>query len=430
MSKATTATKTRTGLIAALDVGSTKMCCFVARPSSAKAVRETAPDASGYEIVGIGHQVSHGVRAGAIVDMDAAEAAIRATVAAAEEMAGETVRRVVVGVPGPATRSRLIAYEVSVAGHQVGEQDLRRIMDPGSLGGEVPEDHDLIHALPVGYSLDGNKGVRDPRGMFGEKLGVNLNVVSTAKTAVRNLETCLSRGHLEIETRVVPAFASAQACLVADERDLGVTCIDLGGGTSSVAVFFDGEMVFTDTLPLGGAHVTSDIARGLSTPLAHAERMKTLYGSAMPSPSDDREVIKVPQIGESDDTEAAHVPRSMLIGIIRPRLEETFELIRSRLEAAGFDKVAGRRVVLTGGASLLPGVPELAGMILDKQVRMGRPRPMAGLADAVAGPAFATCRGLLQHVLDNPAVAAQAHGSMQDSTGRFGRIGQWLRQHF
>lgn len=430
MTKAMTATKTRSGLIAALDVGSTKMCCFVARPSSAKAARETAPDASGYEIVGIGHQVSHGVRAGAIVDMDAAEAAIRATVAAAEEMAGETVRRVVVGVSGPATRSRLIAYEVSVAGHQVGEQDLRRIMDPASLGGEVPEDHDLIHALPVGYSLDGNKGVRDPRGMFGEKLGVNLNVVSTAKTAVRNLETCLSRGHLEVETRVVPAFASAQACLVADERDLGVTCIDLGGGTSSVAVFFDGEMVFTDTLPLGGAHVTSDIARGLSTPLAHAERMKTLYGSAMPSPSDDREVIKVPQIGESDDAEAAHVPRSMLIGIIRPRLEETFEMIRSRLEAAGFDKVAGRRVVLTGGASLLPGVPELAGMILDKQIRMGRPRPMAGLADAVAGPAFATCRGLLQHALDNPAVASQAHGSMQDSQGRFGRIGQWLRQHF
>lgn len=429
MSKGTTANKTRSGLIAALDVGSTKMCCFIARPTSGKAVRGEGERAAGYEIVGIGHQVSRGMRAGAIIDMDAAEAAVRATVEAAEEMAGDTVRQVVVALPGAVTQSRLIAYEVSVAGHQVGDPDLRRILDPAALTGEVPDGHELIHALPVGFTLDGNKGVRDPRGMYGDKLGVNLNVVSASQTAVRNLETCLARGHLEVETKVVPAYAAAQACLVDDERELGVTCIDMGGGTTSVAVFFDGEMVFTDTLGIGGAHVTNDIARGLSTPLNHAERMKTLYGSAMPSPSDDREIIKVPQIGETEDGDAVQVPRSMLIGIIRPRLEEIFELLHGRLETAGFDKVAGRRVVLTGGASQLPGVPELASQILDKQVRMGRPREMSGLADAVAGPAFATCRGLLQHVIENPKAASAAAG-FQESAGRFGRIGQWLRQHF
>lgn len=430
MSKGTTVNKSRGGLIAALDVGSTKMCCFIARPTSTKGPKQEGVDDSGYEVVGIGHQVSHGMRAGAIIDMDAAEASVRATVEAAEEMAGETVRRVIVGLPGPITESRLIAYEISVAGHQVSDTDLRRILDPSGLAGEVPDGHELIHALPVGYSLDGNKGVRDPRGMFGDKLGVNMNVVSASHTAIRNLETCLTRGHLEVETKVVPAYASAQACLVSDERDLGVTCIDMGGGTTSVAVFFDGEMVFTETLGIGGAHVTNDIARGLSTPRAHAERMKTLYGSAMPSQSDDREIIKVPQIGEADDMDAVQVPRSMLIGIIRPRLEETFEMIRTSLETAGFDKVAGRRVVLTGGASQLPGVPELASMILDKQVRMGRPRPLAGLADAVAGPAFATCRGLLQHEIDNPAAAQGAGVGFHETSGRFGRIGQWLREHF
>jgi len=159
--------------------------------------------------------------------------------------------------------------------------------------------------------------------------------------------------------------------------------------------------------------------------------MKTLYGSAMPSPSDDREIIKVPQIGEADDNEAAQVPRSLLVGIIRPRLEETFEMVRARLEAAGFDKVAGRRVVLVGGASQLPGVPELAGQILDKQVRLGRPRAMPGLADAVAGPAFATCCGLLSHALNSPVDAAQASSfAAHESSGRLGRIGQWLREHF
>ena len=154
-------------------------------------------------------------------------------------------------------------------------------------------------------------------------------------------------------------------------------------------MFFDGNLVFTDSVPVGGSHVTNDIARGLSTPIAHAERMKTLYGSAIASPTDEREMITVPQVGEEDDGHANHVPKSLLVGIIAPRLEETFELVRDRLEASGFDKIAGRRVVLTGGACQLPGMRELAGLILDKQVRIGRPLRIDGLAEATGGPAFA-----------------------------------------
>jgi cell division protein FtsA len=205
----------------------------------------------------------------------------------------------------------------------------------------------------------------------------------------------------------------------------------MGGGTTSIAVFFDGELVHTDCVPVGGVHVTNDVARGLSTPLEDTERMKTLYGNAMPSPSDDREFIKVPRIGEDDDAESGQVPRSMLVGIIRPRLEEIFEMVRARLEATGFDKVAGRRVVLTGGACQLPGAPELAAMVLDKQVRLGRPRTVEGLAEAVSGPAFSTCTGLLGLGADTVAKApTRAYRPTEEPNGRMSRLGQWIREYF
>jgi cell division protein FtsA len=214
--------------------------------------------------------------------------------------------------------------------------------------------------------------------------------------------------------------------------ELGVTVIDMGGGTTTIGVFFDSNLIFADSVPVGGAHVTNDIARGLSTPIAHAERMKTLYGSALSSPADERETITVPQVGEDDDTQASHVPKSLLVGIIGPRLEETFELVRNRLEASGFDKLAGRRVVLTGGACQLPGVRELAGLILDKQIRIGRPLRVKGLAEATGGPAFATCVGLLHFATseraETPRQARLLAGG--EGAGLFGRVGAWLRENF
>ena len=227
------------------------------------------------------------------------------------------------------------------------------------------------------------------------------------------------------------AGAAALACLVDDERQLGATVIDMGGGTTSIAVFFDGELIHTDVIPIGGIHVTTDIARGLSTPISHAERMKTLYGSVLPSPSDDREIIRVPVVGEDDDSEVSQVPRSMLVGIIRPRVEETFEMVRTRLEDAGFDKVAGRRLVLTGGASQLPGAVELAGQILDKQARPGRPRPMDGLAEAACSAPFATAVGLINYCAGGLAErSGRAYRPMEEPRGRIGRLGQWFRENF
>ena len=417
--------RNRNGLIAALDVGSTKVCCLIAATDDGEAPR----------IVGIGHQVSRGLRSGAVVDMEAAEIAIRATVEAAEQMAGENIRQAVVNISGGTPESRLIAYEISIAGHEIGDSDLRRVLDPAEARIEMAAERDIIHAIPVGYTIDGNRGVRDPRGMFGERLGVNMHLVSAASGVIRNLSTCVARCHLDIESVVLSSYASALATLVEDEKQLGVTLIDMGGGTTSIAVFFDGELVHTDCVPVGGVHVTNDVARGLSTPLDDAERMKTLFGSAMPSPSDDRETINVPRIGEDDDAESGQVPRSMLVGIIRPRLEEIFEMVRARLEMTGFDKVGGRRVVLTGGACQLPGVPELAAMVLDKQVRVGRPRSVQCLAEAVSGPAFSTCAGLLgiganagAHIGAN--TTNRAYRPTEEPNGRLNRLGQWLREYF
>ncbi len=421
MYRNTAQTKTRNGLVATLDIGTTKVTCLIARQDGACAPR----------IVGIGHHVSKGVHHGAIVDMDAAETAVRAAVGAAEEMAGCTIQKVTVAVSGTHVRSKLMTFDVAIAGHEIGDQDLRHVLDARRLAAELPEDRRIIHTIVVGYSIDGHRGVRDPRGMFAERLGVNLHVVTASANALRNVETCVERCHLGVESYVIAPYASALSALVEDEMKLGVTLIDLGGGTTNIAVFFDGELIHADCVAVGGDNVTQDIARGLSTPVQHGERMKTLYGNCMPSPSDDREVIKVPLIGEEQSGETNVVPRSMLVGIIRPRMEETFELVRERLNVAGFEKLSGPRVVLTGGASLLPGVRELAGDILGKaQVRMAKPRYLEGMAEAASGPQFSSCVGLIVHTLESPERFQGRTYRPKDRPGtRLGRIGLWLREN-
>ncbi|MDP6108624.1 MAG: cell division protein FtsA [Rhodospirillales bacterium] len=413
--------KVKSGLVAAIDLGTTKACCLIAKPLGE----------GGFEVVGIGHQISHGLRSGTIIDMEQTEATIRSTVEAAEQMAGENIRNVIVNVSCGEPHSRLIAYEVSIAGHEIGDNDLRCLLDSAGLPEGEKHERELIHLIPVGYSIDGNKGVRDPRGLHGERLGVNMHIVSAGIGPLRNLEQGISRCHLDVCGKVATPYASALSSVSEDEKNLGVTCIDMGGGTISISVFFDSELVHIDSIPVGGVHVTNDIARGLSTPLIHAERMKTLYGSAIPTASDDHEIIKVPLIGEEETGETNQVSRSVLVGIIRPRIEETFEMVRGRLQEAGFDKVAGRRIVLTGGASQLPGVREMAGSILDKQVRLGRPLPVPGLAESVSGPAFSTSVGLLHFAFNNPAEEAKsAYRPIEESGGRFARLGQWLRENF
>ncbi len=410
----------RSGLIAALDVGTSKVCCLIAR----------APEEGQPRVIGIGHQICHGLKGGVIIDMQATEAAILGAVHAAEKMAGETIHDLLINLSGGHPASHSTGAEVSVGGHAIGDSDLRRALTQ-STQANGHGDAEIIHALPLGFSIDGDRGIRDPRGMYGERLGVEMHLITAAGGALRNLKTCVGRCHLAIDEFVVSPYASGLAALVEDEIDLGVTLIDMGAGTTSFAVFYDGQVIFTDSIAIGGAHVTNDIARGLSTPLAQAERMKTLYGSAMPVAGDDQDIIDVPQVGEDSGEAPNHVPRSILNGIIQPRMEETFELVRGRLETSGVERLAGRRVVLTGGASQLQGAREMAALILDKNVRMGRPLRLRGLAESMAGPAFATSAGLIAYAIEDTAAGSFPVALPKgDPSGFMGRFGGWLREHF
>jgi len=404
----------RGSMIAAIDIGTTKICCFIARV-------EDQP-----RILGIGHQIARGVKSATIIDLDAAAHSIRAAVHAAEEMAGETIGRAVANLSGGYAASRIVKAEIAIGRREITDSDLRQVLERGYSTRESP-DRQVIHSIPVGFSIDDSRGILDPRGMVGERLGVNMHIVTAATASVRNHSAAIGRSHLEVEALVVSPYAAGLACLVEDEMDLGVTVIDMGGGTTTIGVFFGGNLVFADAVAVGGLHVTNDIARGLATPLAHAERMKALFGSAIASTLDEREMLTVPQIGEEEDGHVNHVPKSLLVSIIAPRIEETFELVQQRLEASGCDKIAGRRVVLTGGACQLHGVRELAGLILDKQVRIGRPMRIKGLAEATHGPAFSTAAGLLHFALSEHAESPRA--PRHAPSGMFGRVGQWLREN-
>jgi len=409
----------RGSLITALDIGTTKICCFIARVGADRP-----------RVLGIGHQISRGVRNGTIVDLDAAGTSIVNAVHAAEEMAGETIQEVVTNLSGGFFSSRIVKAEIGISGREITDGEMQRVLEQGYLIGE-PSDQHVVHSVPVGFSIDDSRGIRDPRGMFGERLGVNMHVVTASATSVRNHGSAIGRSHLDVDALVVSPYAAGLSCLVEDEIALGVTVIDMGGGTTTIGVFFNGNLIHCDYVPVGGCHVTNDIARGLSTPMAHAERMKALFGSAISSSTDERETIAVPQVGEEDEGHVNHVPKSLLVGIIAPRIEETFELVRNRLEASGFDKVAGRRVVLTGGACQLHGVREFAGLILDKQIRIGRPQRVTGLAEATGGPAFSTTVGLLHFALSERAeVARSGRNALREPNWLFSRLGHWLRENF
>ncbi len=403
-------------LAAALDVGTTKITCLIGRISN-------DPNSDGLEtrVLGIGHHRARGIKGGAIIDMVQAEEAICATVEAAEQMAGENIHHVALNVSSATLQSRLIREETLLSNGEVGSGEMRRVLRAAF---DRSRDHEraTIHTIPAGYSIDGSKGIREPNGMLGEVLGVNLHEVTCAPGPLRNLNVCVERCHLEPDGPIYSGYASALAALIEDEMDLGTTLIELGGGTTSVASFVDGRMIFAKTIGIGGVHVTNDLARGLSTPLVHAERMKVLYGSTLASPNDDRELIDVPSIGDEMQTAANHVPRSMLVGIIRPRIEETLELVRDALKDAGVQRVAGHRIVLTGGACQLSGLREFATRIFDGHVRIGRPLGILGLPEAASGPAFATAAGLLTFADRAPSEAPSPASSKSGLLGLFQRL--------
>ncbi|MBI1326928.1 MAG: cell division protein FtsA [Alphaproteobacteria bacterium] len=415
----------KNSLIAALDIGSSKIACFIARVTD---------DRGGLEVVGIGYQASKGIKAGMVVDLAAAEASVRQAVHHAENMAAEALkgyplREVIINIPGVHSISTLAQVDVQVLGQEVTNHDVQRALAKAQSEATHP-DYELLHTIPVGYGLDGYGAIREPRGLIGQHLGVDIHMVLGANNALKNLAATTERSHLDIVALCSSIYASGISCLVEDELNLGATVIDMGGGITSLGIFYDGQLLYTDAVPLGGQNVTNDIARGLMTTWGHAERLKTLYGSAIATVTDDVELIDVPPLGEEDHYQPNHVPRSLLIGIIQPRLEEILEIARAKMHDTGLMNRIGRRVVLTGGASQLPGLRDLAQRLLDKQVRLGRPARIQGLAEAVSGPAFSTTAGLLQYMSERADELPAA--IMQQAAPRnvWERVQVWLKENW
>jgi cell division protein FtsA len=419
--------------LSVLDIGTSKIVCLVAQLKPVDNLEAFRGRTHVPRIIGIGHQRSVGLKGGAVVDLEAAEGAIRHAVHAAERMAKVEIQSVIVNLTGGRLGSQHLQGNVGVRGGAVTGSDLNRVLAAASAVHPRPG-RAVLHALPTGYSLDAQANIVDPSGMIGEKLGVDLHVVAAETAAARNLMLSVERCHLGVEAVVATPYAAALSAVVDDESDMGAVLIDMGGGTTSIAVFAGGHIVHVDALAVGGHHVTMDIARGLTTRVTAAERLKTLYGSAITSSADDRDMIAVPQVDEDERDVPNHLPKSSLTRIIKPRIEEILELIRDRLRNAGFAAQAGRRVVLTGGASQLGGVPEVARRILQGQVRIGRPLGIKGLPEAAKGPAFAAAVGLLVY----PQVAHLEHveprfGGFLAGTGTDGylsRVGRWFRDSF
>ena len=253
----------------------------------------------------------------------------------------------------------------------------------------------MIHCIHNSYRLDKGELLKDPHNLFAEELSINILLGLIPDHICKNLSTVIENAHLDIAGRVFDSYASGLACLVDDEKEMGATVIDMGGGTTSVTSFRNGHPIYFASIPVGGNNVTNDIAYGLTTSFSHAERLKTLHGCAFLTSQDSIDTINVYPVGEEDDSCIKQIPRSELIDIITPRIEETFEMVNRKLREAGLENDSSHRVVLTGGASQLPGVVDVAAMVLDKQVRLGRPKNILNLPDSLYTPSFATCIGML-----------------------------------
>ncbi len=407
-------------LIAVLDIGSSKIACLLARlPANGGAPH----------IIGIGHHGAFGIKNGHIVDLSAASEAVAAAIASAEQQAGESVERIIVNAPPLATQSQIIDASLNLAGKTVSTAEVKRLLQEGKMHG-VAANAQMLHALPLGFVLDELKNIRDPRGMSGQDLSVQLHVLSCHDTALRTLAALFERLQLEVDAVVTTALASGLSCLVDDELELGATIIDLGAGSSSLGVFAGGHLWHSSAIKLGGQHITADIARGLVTPLAYAERLKTLYGSVYELSLSDPDLITVAQVGDDRASENQQVSKGQLNAIIRPRQEEILEMLRDKLHEAGSLAQLAPRIVLTGGASQMPGLRELATEILGRPVRLAKAVRCQGNSFASSGPAFAVASGLLAYAQKPPEDGAQLLESQHWlAQSWLGRAAAFVRSH-
>ncbi|AQX30940.1 cell division protein FtsA [Bartonella schoenbuchensis] len=421
----------KTRFLTVLDVGSSKIVCLIACLHPLKHTHHLHARTHSMEILGFGVQRSRGIKSGVVMDMYAAEQSIRLAVDAAEKMAGLVVDSVIVNFSSSRLKSAFVNGVVRLGGRKVTTRDMRMALADVSRKAFKAERH-VMHSVPVSYALDGDKGISDPVGMMGELFGVDVHVVTAETAPLRNLEACINRAHLSVEAMVATPFASGLSVLVDDEARLGAACIDFGGGTTTFSVFSEGKFVHADALAIGGHHITLDVARGLSMSIEEAERLKVVYGSTFSADCDERQMINVSEIG--NERLEIQYPCAVLGRIIRARVEEILEMMRDCLNRSGFGHIIGKRVILTGGASQLAGLPEIARSILGRNVRVGRPLGISRLPSFAKGAAFSSAVGLLiypQLAGFEEKTAQTAVNYLSTSTdGYFRRVGQWLRESF
>jgi len=421
----------RQRIVTALDIGTSKVCCLIGKTSATPDWFEGNGDAVHFEVLGFGHTRAEGLKAGMVTHLDTAEQCIRAAVDGAERMAGVTVEDVQLSVTAGRLKSETFSASVALPSGAVRDDDVFRLL-AGGRQYAARDKRTVLHALPIDYRLDENGGISEPHGMCGERLSVDLHTVTADEVAMRNLMLCVERCHLGVSGLVAAPYSSALSVITPDEAKLGVACIDFGAGTTTLSVVADGHFIHADAIALGGNGITTDIARTLGAPIEHAERLKTLHGSAFATLSDEREIITYPCVSGMAQGSLNQITKAQLACIIRPRVEEILDLMRHRLAANGLAAEAAQHLVLTGGGSQLTGLPELASNMFGRPARLGRPRVMTGLPPAAAAPDFSAAIGLFLHWArgDDRLGARTEQRFLRTGTGYFAKVGEWIMENF
>ena len=372
----------RDNLIVGLDIGTTKICCIVGNMTD-----------EGLDVVGIGTSPSKGMRKGVVINIESTVEAIQKALREAELMAGCEIKSVFAGIAGGHIKGLNSQGVIAIKNREVASDDLQRVIDAAKAIA-IPMDREVLHILPQEFIIDDQDGIREPLGMSGVRLEAKVHIVTGAVASAQNIVKSCNRAGVDVADIVLEQLASSEAVLSPDEKELGVALVDIGGGTSDIAIFSEGAIKHTSVLSIGGDHLTNDIAVGLRTPMAEAEKIKQAYGCCLTSMVGKDETIEVPSVG---GREPRILSRQLLAEILEPRVEEIFSLVNREIIKSGYEEVIASGVVITGGSAILPGMPELAEQVFNLPVRRGNPLNIGGLTDVVNSPIYATGVGLVKY---------------------------------
>ena len=401
----------RENLIVGLDIGTTKICAIVGAMTD-----------EGLDVVGIGTSPSRGLRKGVVINIESTVNAIRKAIQEAELMAGCEIKSVFAGIAGGHIKGINSQGVIAIKNREVTTEDVRRVIDAAKALA-IPMDREVIHILPQEFIIDDQDGIKEPLGMSGVRLEARVHIVTGAVASAQNIIKSCNKAGVDVGDIVLEQLASSEAVLTPDEKDLGVALVDVGGGTTDIAIFVDGAIKHTSVLSLGGNHLTNDIAVGLRTPTAEAEKIKQVSGCCLASMVGKDETIEVPSVG---GREPRILSRQLLAEILEPRVEEIFTLVNREIVKSGFEDLIASGVVLTGGSAILPGMPELAEQIFDLPVRRGTPTDIGGLTDVVNSPIYATGVGLLKYGSRN----MQTRNFVIGQENLFDRVARRMKEWF